>query len=123
MAKRNVAQYKIADPLERVVDAAPSLTMHPGVWIRRAILPAWDLQISGLARLLQVNRANLSEVLAGKRDVSRELAYRLGALLNDHVADLVIAYQQAWDLQQETGRRAELRELIQRLPEPDSAPA
>ena len=112
MSKREPAKFKIGDPAHQQVSALPPLTVHPGTWIRDVILPEYGLDISKLARLIQVNRANLSEVLAGKRDVSRELAYRLGALLNDHVADLVIAYQQAWDVERERGRREELRQMI-----------
>jgi addiction module HigA family antidote len=118
MSNRSSDQYKVDDPLEQLVEALPPLTRHPGVWIRDVILPEWGLGISELSRLINVNRANLSEVLSGKRDVSRELAYRLGALFNDHVADLVIAYQQAWDIEQERGRREEIRRSIARLPEP-----
>lgn len=118
MSKTPIPDFKITDPAEQLVGELPPLDRHPGVWIRETLLPAWKLDVSKLARAIDVNRANLSEVLSGKRDVSRELAYRLGALMNDHVADLVIAYQHTWDLQQEAGRRAALRVEISRLPEP-----
>ncbi|OYW51152.1 MAG: hypothetical protein B7Y36_18925 [Novosphingobium sp. 28-62-57] len=118
MSNRNIANYKIDDPLEQLVDALPPLTKHPGVWLREVILPEWKLGISELSRLIDVNRPNLSNVLSGKADVSRELAYRLGALFNDHVADLLIAYQHAWDIEQERGRREEIKLAIARLPEP-----
>jgi len=118
MPKRDSREFKIEDALEQLVDEVAPLAQHPGIWIRDVILPEWSLDISKLSRAIGVNRANLSEVLSGKRDVSRELAYRLGALMNNHVCDLVIAYQHAWDLQQEAGRRDELRQTIARLPEP-----
>jgi plasmid maintenance system antidote protein VapI len=111
--------YKISDPDEQAVTAQPDLTQHPGVYIRDVILPQHGIKkIAPLAELLKVNRPNLHEVLSGKRDVSRELAYRLGALLGDAVADFTIAYQHRWDLQQERGRREALKAEIARLPEP-----
>jgi plasmid maintenance system antidote protein VapI len=109
-------EYKIHDPAEQLVTEQPDLDRAPGVYIRDVILPQHGLRkIAPLAELLKVNRPNLHQVLSGDRDVSRELAYRLGALLGDSVADFVIGYQQSWDLQQERGRREELKREIARF--------
>jgi len=118
MVQRNDAEFKITDPDEMIVKHLPPLDVHPGVFVRDTLLPQYGLNIAALARLLDVNRPNLHRVLSGERDVSRELAYRLGALMNDHVADLLISYQMAWDKQQEAPRREALKAQITRLPAP-----
>lgn len=110
--------YKITDPAEMAVDKLPPLDRHPGEFVREVILPEYGLSVARLARLIDVNRANLSNVLHGKVYLSRELAYRLGALLDDHLADFLINYQLQWDLAQEADRRAELRQEIERLERP-----
>jgi addiction module HigA family antidote len=115
MARRDSRQHKITDPAEQRVEALPPLDRPPGVFIREVLLPEYGLDISKLARHIQVNRANLHEVLSGKRDVSRDLAYRLGAAMGDETADLLLAYQHAWDLAQERDRRAGFKETIARL--------
>lgn len=115
MSKRNSDEYKIHDAAEQLVAALPPLDRHPGLFIRDVLLPEWGLNISKLATLLTLNRANLSQVLSGQREVSRDLAYRLGALMNDEVADLLIAYQHAWNIDQERTRRAQIKAEISRL--------
>lgn len=118
MTKRN-SEFKIRDVEEMRVKALPPLDRPPGVYLREVILPAWGAtNISGLAAALKVNRANLIDVLNGKVSVSRELAYRLGARFNDHVADLLIAYQHQWDIEQDRARREALKLEIERVAEP-----
>lgn len=110
--------YKITDPAEMAVKL-PAIDRAPGCFLRDVVLPEYGMtNVADLARRLGVNRPNLVNVLGGTSAVSRELAYRLGALLNDHVADLLIAYQHAWDLQNEAGRREELKAEIERVPAP-----
>lgn len=116
MSSASSPEYKIEDPAEMKVLKHAKLDRHPGVFIRDVLLPEHGItKIAPLAVLLKVNRPNLHEVLSGKREVTRELAYRLGALLGDPVADLIIAYKNAWDLQEERGRREELRGEIEPL--------
>lgn len=110
--------HKITDPAKMMIEHQPPLDIHPGVFIRDVLLPQYGLKVGPLARMIGVARPNLHHVLQGSRDVSRELAYRLGALMNDHVADFLISYQMAWDKQQEAGRREELKREITRLPAP-----
>jgi plasmid maintenance system antidote protein VapI len=101
--------YKIDNPEAMKVDQILPLDVHPGVYLRDTILPAWgQTNVAALARALGVNRPNLVHVLAGRVDVSRELAYRLGARFNDAVADLLISYQLRWDMQNEASRREAL---------------
>ncbi|WP_408591199.1 transcriptional regulator [Novosphingobium sp.] len=119
MSETDSAEYKIADPAEMMVEHQPPLHIHPGIFIRDVLLPQYGLKVAPLARLIGVARPNLHHVLQGERDVSRELAYRLGALMDDAVADLLIGYQLAWDKQQEADRREALKREITRLPKPE----
>jgi addiction module HigA family antidote len=122
MAKRDDSKYKITDPAEMLVKRQPDISIHPGVFLRETILPQWGLKnLSDLSRRLGVNRANLHNVLQGTADVSRDLAYKLGALLRDEVADFLIAYQMKWDMAREAEKRAGYRETIERVPEPVEA--
>ena len=115
MPRTNPAKYKITDPADMVVGDLPPVDRHPGVFIRDTLMPEYGLNVAALARMIGVNRPNLHNVLQGRSDVSRDLAYRLGALMNDHVADFLISYQVAWDKQQEAERRAAFKAQITRI--------
>lgn len=119
MSKAPPEDYKIHDEAEMMVDTLPPLDRPPGVFLREVILPEWGAtKIAPLAVALKVNRPHLIKVLNGDANVTHELAYRLGARFNDHVADLLIAYQHKWDLQQGAARREELKQEIERMPAP-----
>lgn len=119
MPKTNTEEFKLMDAQDQLVRALPPLVQHPGLFLRDVILPSWgQTNVAALARALGVNRPNLVNVLKGDVDISRELAYRLGARLNDQVADLLINYQLQWDLQQERGRREGLKAEIERVAAP-----
>ena len=115
MAKRDDAQYKIAKASEMIVDAVPPIDRHPGLFIKAVLLPEYGLSVAETARRLKVDRAGFHGTLTGKYDVSRDLAYKLGALMRDEVADLLIAYQHAYDLAKERDRREAFKETIERL--------
>jgi addiction module HigA family antidote len=51
---------------------------HPGEFLREDILPELRMTIKDLARHLGVSRVALSELVNEKRDVSLEMAQRLG---------------------------------------------
>lgn len=114
MTMRDGSEYKIEAASEMIVGALPPLSKHPGEFIRETLLPEYGLTISEVARATRSNRSTLTEVLSGQRSVSHDLAYKLGALMNDAVADLLIAYQHAYDLQREQGKRDEYRRTIER---------
>lgn len=118
MSKRDNAEYKIHDPAEMLVTALPPLDRHPGNFIRDVLLPEYGLSVSETARRIGVNRTGLSLTLSGHQDVSRDLAYKLGALLRDEVADFLIAYQHAYDIARERDQREACRKTIDRLPAP-----
>lgn len=120
MSKRDTAQYKIEKASEMIVGALPPIDRHPGAFIKEVLLPEWGLSVSETARRLGVDRAGFHGTLTGKYDVTRDLAYKLGALMRDEVADLLIAYQHAFDLTRERERREAFKATIERLPEPTS---
>ena len=51
---------------------------HPGEYLREDILPALEMTIKDLAEHLGVSRVALSELVNERRDVSLEMARRLG---------------------------------------------
>jgi addiction module HigA family antidote len=118
MSKRDTAQFKIEKASDMIVAALPPMDRHPGAFIRDTLLPEYGLSVAETARRLKVDRAGFHGVLTGKYDVSRDLAYKLGALMRDEVADLLIAYQHSYDLTSERDKRAAYRAQIERLPEP-----
>lgn len=114
MTKRDTSQYKITDPVEMLVRTQPPIDKHPGIFIKETLLPAYGLSVSEAARRLGVDRAGFHVTLSGKYDVSRDLAYKLGALMRDEVADFLIAYQTAYDKQREAEKREAYKKWIPR---------
>lgn len=54
---------------------------HPGTLIREMMDEVYGLTIVDLAKVMNLNRANLSNVVNGKVSVTRELAYKIDAFL------------------------------------------
>lgn len=115
MSKRDTAEYKIERASEMIVGALPPITQHPGQFIREVLLPEYGLSVAETARRLKVDRAGFHGVLTGKYAVTRDLAYKLGALMRDEVADLLIAYQHAYDVAGERDRREAFKAEIERV--------
>jgi len=122
-AQRESAQYKIEAAAEMVVSAVPQLDQHPGKFIKDVLLPEYGLSVAEAARRIKMDRATLHLVLTGKHAVSRDLAYKLGALMRDEVADLLIAYQHAYDLAKDREKREEYKATIERVPAVDQVGA
>jgi plasmid maintenance system antidote protein VapI len=84
---------------------------HPGAMIRDELRSA-GFSIPKAAVAMALNRANLNNVVLGKAALSRDLAYRLSALLNPDdesfgLAKLLIDRQ----AQHDWGREAAVRKL------------
>ena len=118
MSRRETTDYKIEAAQDMLVGALPPLDQHPGKFVRDVLLPEYGLNVSSTARAISMDRATLHLVLSGQKDVSRDLAYKLGALMRDEVADFLIAFQHQVDLERERERREQFRKTITRLPEP-----
>lgn len=106
--------HKIEDPADMAVIGQP-MAGHPGKFIRDVLIPEYGLNVAKAARLMNINRRGFINALEGQVSVTRELAYRLGALLGDEVADLLIQWQLKYDLETEAEKRAAYRQTIERL--------
>jgi addiction module HigA family antidote len=108
------SQHKFENAADMAVTKR-SMTGHPGAFIRETLLPEYGMTVKGAAERMGIERRGLINVLDGHSAVSRDLAYKLGALLNDEVADLLIEWQLKWDLEREQDLRAAYRTKIQRV--------
>ncbi|WP_034157891.1 helix-turn-helix transcriptional regulator [Sphingomonas sp. ERG5] len=109
------SQFKIKDPAEMAIRRQP-MAGHPGAFIRNVLLPEYGLSVTEAARRIGVQRVGFIGTLDGKYSVTRDLAYKLGALMRDEVTDLLIAWQQKYDLEREAEQRAAYRRDIERVP-------
>lgn len=119
MSKQPTSEFKITDPDEMLVGELPPLSISPGEFIKNTVLPEWGLTAKTAAELIGFSRVGFTNTLNGKHEVTRDLIYRLGALLGDRLADLLLAHKQAWDLEQERAQREAHKATIARLPHPD----
>lgn len=133
------AAYKFDDAVEvGNPNVAPEYP-HPGLWAR-AMLEDAGYTISKAAEVLGINRANLNNVLLGPAEdggnymrgpsgvaISRELAYRLDALLNEDgepgdLARLLLARQAAYDWYREVNlRKRVMKEVRARMADREHA--
>ena len=71
---------------------------HPGELIRTEIIEALGLSVTRAADILQVRRATLSDLLAGKAALSPEMALRIEKAFGpdmDHLLQMQLAYEVA----------------------------
>lgn len=71
---------------------------HPGELIKTEIIAALGLNITRAAEILQVRRATLSDLLAGKAALSPEMALRIEKAFGpgmDHLLRMQLAYDVA----------------------------
>lgn len=118
MTKQPTSEFKITNPDEMLVGELPPLSISPGEFIKNIVLPEWGLTAKTAAELIGFSRVGFTNTLNGKHEVTRDLIYRLGALLGDRLADLLLAHKQAWDLEQERDQREAHKAAIARLPFP-----
>ncbi len=108
-----VTKNKIDPPAAPAIGPDSDAYPHPGAMIRDELKTA-GFSIPKAAVAMALNRANLNNVVLGKAALSRDLAYRLSALLNRDdetfgLAKLLIDLQ----AQHDWGRDAPLRKTIQ----------
>lgn len=68
---------------------------HPGTYVRSHVIPA-DMNVTAAAKLLEVSRPTLSNLLNGNSDLSPDMAARLEAAFGTPVRAL-LDRQSAWD--------------------------
>lgn len=70
---------------------------HPGAVLREDVLPALNMTQTELARLLNVSRLSVSELINEKRSMSPDMAVKIGTLFHTS-AESWLLMQQAHDL-------------------------
>ena len=86
----------------------PSLTVHPGAWLRTEIVEPHGLSVTETAARLHVTRQTMSTLLNGHAGLSAEMAIRLEKAFGLK-ADTMLRMQVAYDLAQV---RAQGREIV-----------
>ena len=81
---------------------------HPGRHIRLEYLEPLGLSVTEAARILDVTRANLSNIVNGKSGISPEMAVRLAKAFGGS-AEIWLRLQAAYDLAQVRRREAEIK--------------
>lgn len=76
---------------------------HPGEVLKQDILPLTGMNVGEVARHLGVARATLSELLNEKRDVSHDMAIRLGKACGNGTRFWLALQMQfdLWNMEQE----------------------
>jgi addiction module HigA family antidote len=98
---------------EYIVTKPPEMApVHPGVVLRKDVLPALALSVSEAARQLGVSRQSLHRIMAGHQPVTVEMALRLGRFCGNGPG-LWLRMQQAYDLWHAEQR---LRGDLERIP-------
>jgi len=86
---------------------------HPGALLREDVLPALAMTQTELARLLDVSRLTVSELLHERRALSPEMAVRLATLLNTS-PESWLRMQEAvslWEVRQQPAKLAAIKPL------------
>jgi antitoxin HigA-1 len=83
-----------SDPSELVADL---LDFHPGVILKLDYLSEMGVSKYRLARMLRISEGHLGELLEGKRNVTANLALRLGRLFGQ-TPEMWLGLQNAYDM-------------------------
>ena len=62
----------------------PSIRSHPGPELRVKVLKPRKLTVVKSAKLLDMSRGNLSEILAGRRDMTLEFCHQIAILFGEN---------------------------------------
>ncbi len=86
---------------------------HPGEILREDVLPALDMSQTEFAKLLDVSRVTVSELLLEKRALTADMAVRIATLLKT-TPESWLRMQEAldlWQVTQEPGKLAAVKPL------------
>src|SRR3546814_14770751 len=86
--------------------------MHPGELFREDILPALNKPKAEIARLLEVSRQTLYDILAEKQDITPTMALRVGKLTGN-TPEMWVNMQRNYDLR---GRAVKDADIPARMP-------
>jgi len=87
---------------------------HPGEILRVDVLPALNKPKAEIARLLEVSRQTLYDILSEKQEVTPTMALRLGKMTGTS-PEMWLNLQRNYDLRIAAARDAELLERIPTL--------
>jgi antitoxin HigA-1 len=94
---------------DKPVRALPA--MHPGELLREDIIPALDIKVTALARLLRVSRQTLHAILREEAPVTPAMALKLGKLCGNGPR-LWVNLQREYDLEKAAkAMKAELKSI------------
>lgn len=91
--------------------------MHPGELLREEILPGLRKPKAEIARLLEVSRQSLYDILAERQDVTPAMALRLAKLFGNS-AEMWVNMQRNYDLRIAAEKDAE---ILARIPTLEAA--
>src|SRR3546814_7189870 len=86
--------------------------MHPGELFREDILPALNKPKAEIARLLEVSRQTLYDILAEKQDITPTMALRVGKLTGT-TPEMWVNMQRNYDLRVQAVKDAD---ILARIP-------
>jgi antitoxin HigA-1 len=93
--------------------------VHPGGFIRREIIPA-ELDVTKAARVLEVSRTALSQLLNERADLSPEMALRIEKAFGVPM-DTLMRMQNSYDIAQARSREGEIT-VKRYVPKPEKKP-
>jgi addiction module HigA family antidote len=93
------------------------LPTHPGELLREDILPALNKPKAEVARLLEISRQTLYDILAEKQDVTPAMALRIGKLTGTS-PEMWLNIQQSYDLRRLAEKDAD---ILARIPTLEAA--
>jgi len=111
MVKKSTAGKSTAEKStdDKPIRALPA--MHPGALLREDIIPALDIKVTALARLLHVSRQTLHAILREEAPVTPAMALKLGKLCGNGPR-LWVNLQREYDLERAAKKmKAELRKI------------
>ncbi len=81
---------------------------HPGIIVKKALIDNTDLTVTAVAKLLDINRVTLSNLINCKSSISPEMAIRLSKAL-DTSSEMWIKMQAMYDLAQAEKMRKNIK--------------
>lgn len=94
-------------------------TVHPGILLRKRVLPALALSVSQAARDLQITRQTLHRILAGEAAITPDMAARLERLCGVR-SQVWLGLQQDCELQRVNAQQRDIYERIPSYTLPDN---
>lgn len=86
--------------------------VHPGLVLKNSVLPSREMTAVALAEAIGAARPGLSKMLNGRRDLTAEMALKIGAAL-DYPADALMMMMTNHDL----ARARAKKDLVDRIAE------